>query len=79
MVKTPRTRHSKPQREPVTIELEPGEVSRLSGETDTVTDVPASEPAGPEQEAAAKAAEAETTAEIGRGLIDAAGGRIAAT
>ena len=28
MVKTPKTRHSKPQREPVTIELEPGDVSR---------------------------------------------------
>ena len=30
MVKTPKTRHSKTQREPVTIELEPGEVSRIS-------------------------------------------------
>jgi hypothetical protein len=29
MVKTPKTRHSKPQREPVTIELEPGAVSRV--------------------------------------------------
>jgi hypothetical protein len=28
MVKTPKTRHSRPPREPVTIELEPGEVSR---------------------------------------------------
>src|SRR5690606_41934811 len=29
MVKTPKTRHSRPRREPVTIELEPGEVSRI--------------------------------------------------
>jgi hypothetical protein len=29
MVKTPKTRHSKPQREPVTIELEPDAVSRV--------------------------------------------------
>ena len=28
MVKTPSTRHSKPQREPVTIDLQPGEISR---------------------------------------------------
>lgn len=32
MVKTPRTRHSKP-RDPVTIELEPGEVSRAAGDS----------------------------------------------
>ena len=32
MVKTPRTRHSKAQREPVTIELGPDEVSRLATE-----------------------------------------------
>ena len=31
MVKTPKTRHSKTQREPVTIELEPDEVSRIDG------------------------------------------------
>jgi hypothetical protein len=30
MVKTPRTRHSRPNTEPVTIDLEPGEVSRVS-------------------------------------------------
>lgn len=30
MVKTPKTRHSKSQREPVTIELTPGEVSRVT-------------------------------------------------
>ena len=40
MVKTPRTRHSKAQREPVTIELGPDEVSRLAAEDDaSVSDV----------------------------------------
>ncbi|TIT03704.1 MAG: phage tail protein, partial [Mesorhizobium sp.] len=32
MVKTPKMRHSKSRREPVTIELEPGAVSRVAGE-----------------------------------------------
>lgn len=32
MVKTPKMRHSKTRREPVTIELEPGAVSRIAGE-----------------------------------------------
>ena len=32
MVKTPKMRHSKTRREPVTIELEPGAVSRISGD-----------------------------------------------
>lgn len=32
MVKTPKVRHSKSRREPVTIELEPGAVSRVAGE-----------------------------------------------
>ncbi|MEI9404552.1 COG4223 family protein [Mesorhizobium argentiipisi] len=32
MVKTPKTRHSKTRREPVTIELEPGAVSRITDE-----------------------------------------------
>ena len=63
MVKTPRTRHSKAQRDPVTIELEPGEVSRLSGDTETVADASASETADLEQEAA-QAAEAGTAAEL---------------
>ncbi|THF57534.1 COG4223 family protein [Ollibium composti] len=36
MVKTPKTRHSKQHRQPVTIELEPGEVSRVDdGDEDT--------------------------------------------
>ena len=34
MVKTPRTRHSKAEREPVTIELGPDEVSRVATEDD---------------------------------------------
>ncbi|TIV21832.1 MAG: phage tail protein, partial [Mesorhizobium sp.] len=32
MVKTPKMRHSKTRREPVTIELEPGAVSRITDE-----------------------------------------------
>ncbi|TIW92222.1 MAG: phage tail protein, partial [Mesorhizobium sp.] len=32
MVKTPKMRHSKSRREPVTIELEPGAVSRVADE-----------------------------------------------
>ncbi len=32
MVKTPKMRHSKSRREPVTIELEPGAVSRIVDE-----------------------------------------------
>ena len=35
MVKTPRTRHSKTQREPVTIDLEPGSVSRIEKDSET--------------------------------------------
>lgn len=41
MVKTPKTRHSKSRREPVTIELEPREVSRVA------TDAAAARPATP--------------------------------
>jgi hypothetical protein len=50
MVKTPKTRHSKSHREPVTIELQPGEVSR-------VVDEPAAEAAAgstPQPEAGAQ-------------------------
>jgi hypothetical protein len=53
MVKTPKTRHSKGHREPVTIELDPGEVSRV------VTGPEAADPATPEtpnREAAAEEA-----------------------
>ena len=48
MVKTPNTRHSKSRREPVTIELEPGEVSRIAEETEAA--------GGPGAEAAAQQA-----------------------
>jgi hypothetical protein len=53
MVKTPRTRHSRSHREPVTIELEPGEVSRLATEAEAAD--PAA-PEAPDREAAAEAA-----------------------
>ncbi|MDQ2634010.1 MAG: phage tail protein [Pseudomonadota bacterium] len=43
MVKTPRTRHSTPERDPVTIELGPDEVSRVATEDDATTAEPASE------------------------------------
>lgn len=43
MVKTPRTRHSKTKREPVTIELEPGSVSRVSGQGDSAATKPAAQ------------------------------------
>ncbi len=43
MVKTPKTRHSKSQREPVTIELEPGEVSRVTDPQADETETTASE------------------------------------
>lgn len=35
MVKTPKTRHSKPQRDPVTIDLDPADVSRVEAESFT--------------------------------------------
>lgn len=54
MVKTPKTRHSKPQREPVTIELEPGAVSRVE---ETSEGIDAGQPA--EQQPAAEFVEAE--------------------
>lgn len=55
MVKTPKTRHSKSHREPVTIELQPGEVSRVAGEEP---------PRGmPEPDAAATAPEGEMAGE----------------
>lgn len=38
MVKTPKTRHSKSHRDPVTIELEPGAVSRVEGAAKSTTD-----------------------------------------
>ncbi len=58
MVKTPKTRHSKSRREPVTIELEPGAVSRIvdedatkakAGETQVSDSQPVAEPVHAEQ------------------------------
>lgn len=58
MVKTPKTRHSKSRREPVTIELEPGAVSRIvdedatkakAGETKVNDSPPVAEPVHAEQ------------------------------
>jgi hypothetical protein len=58
MVKTPKTRHSKSRREPVTIELEPGAVSRIvdedatkakAGETKASDSPPVAEPVHAEQ------------------------------
>ena len=73
MVKTPRTRHSKSEREPVTIELGPDDVSRLARKLtpraaeqapDGVKeDIGASEAAEPPAEAVADAAGSEATAE----------------
>ncbi|MEO9336292.1 phage tail protein [Mesorhizobium sp. SB112] len=55
MVKTPRTRHSRPKRDPVTIELEPDAVSRISDSPPAEADA---------QEAAAQAAETPEEAAI---------------
>ncbi|RWD59633.1 MAG: phage tail protein [Mesorhizobium sp.] len=52
MVKTPKVRHSKSRREPVIIELEPGAVSRITGED------AAKDEANPQQTDEAKAEEA---------------------
>lgn len=58
MVKTPRTRHSKSAKEPVTIDLEPDAVSRVKAETEAARGEAApdasksNESARPEQEAA---------------------------
>jgi len=49
MVKTPKTRHSKQHRQPVTIELEPGEVSRVDDGDRGTAEAQASDNA-PEQE-----------------------------
>lgn len=56
MVKTPKMRHSKSRREPVTIELEPGEVSRAAGGQASAD--PPNEEATAEQEANASQAPA---------------------
>lgn len=62
MVKTPSTRHSKTHREPVTIELEPGAVSRIS-DTETDPSGPAEAQAASETSQAQEPAMAETTAD----------------
>ncbi|MDX8492830.1 phage tail protein [Mesorhizobium sp. VK22B] len=55
MVKTPKTRHSRSRREPVTIELEPGAVSRIAEEdaAKTETDTEPTDEAKAEEAAAA--------------------------
>ena len=72
MVKTPRTRHSKSEREPMTIELGPEDVSHLAEADATASeqtpdavkeDIGTSEAAEPQAEAVADAAGNDTTAE----------------
>jgi len=60
MVKTPKTRHSKSRRELVTIELEPGDVSRISDENAAKEEagLPGIDEAKPREPAAAPQAEA---------------------
>jgi hypothetical protein len=53
MVKTPKTRHSKSHREPVTIELQPGEVSRVVDETTQEAAENVTQPEAVTQDAAA--------------------------
>ena len=57
MVKTPRTRHSRSTKEPVTIDLAPGEVARMKADNET------GQPDGVPAEDAAEAAAASTAAE----------------
>lgn len=66
MVKTPNTRHSKSHREPVTIELEPGAVSRVEeaqGQQAPGQDTEAVEAFGDEAQAAVDSAQAAAKAE----------------
>lgn len=53
MVKTPKMRHSKSRREPVTIELEPGAVSRITDEDAAKADTAQTDEAKAEEAAAA--------------------------
>ncbi|MEO3389400.1 phage tail protein [Mesorhizobium sp. CAU 1741] len=73
MVKTPRTRHSKSSREPVTIDLTPGEVSRRKAEAEA-SDAPSpvSAGAGTVADAVEDAKAAEVTAETKPETADAA-------
>jgi hypothetical protein len=61
MVKTPRTRHSKTQREPLTIELDPADVSRVS-ETETVSPAAADSVSGDPESPSQAGADAEGSA-----------------
>lgn len=58
MVKTPKMRHSKSRREPVTIELEPGAVSRITDEDAAKANAAQTDEAKAEEAAAASQAEA---------------------
>ncbi|MFU0505086.1 COG4223 family protein [Pseudaminobacter sp. NGMCC 1.201702] len=61
MVKTPKMRHSKPHRDPVTIDLEPGAVSRVSG-TEARTEADTEEQADFDRTATSDAASPEDIA-----------------
>ncbi|MDX8478203.1 phage tail protein [Mesorhizobium sp. VK24D] len=63
MVKTPKTRHSKSRREPVTIELEPGAVSRISDEDAAKTETHTAETDEARAEEAAVASQLEVPEE----------------
>lgn len=66
MVKTPKTRHSKSHRDPVTIELQPGEVSRVLDEpaqTETLNEAAAADIGQPEAAAEDTAAQEAMRAE----------------
>jgi hypothetical protein len=54
MVKPPKTRHSKTQRDPVTIELEPGAVSRVSENLDATVATPETENGAPNEPVSAE-------------------------
>jgi hypothetical protein len=79
MVKTPRTRHSKTSKEPVTIDLAPGEVSRAKAEAEKAD--PVQQPEAPQHAKAAapkpedtKPASAEATRPVAS-TVDTAGAR----
>ncbi|KUM23812.1 phage tail protein [Mesorhizobium loti] len=63
MVKTPKTRHSKSRREPVTIELEPGAVSRIADEDDAKAETSAEQTDNSKEEEAASASQPEAPEE----------------
>lgn len=61
MVKTPRTRHSRTEKDPVTIDLQPGEVSRVKAEAEAKEPVSATEQEPIERPAADDLQGAEST------------------